>query len=127
MKSLEDLLALNVTRDHQALVCISLPPNIHSSGYWRNSKADDELPFSASHPLSVKKLSSATLSVLEEQMALAFFLTQFLHLALRCFGIPVFVTQMLVISRRIIILHSRLIIYSLSLFLSISNFLITLS
>ncbi|KAM1079676.1 hypothetical protein ACFX2B_014216 [Malus domestica] len=95
MKSLEDLLALNVTRDHQALVCISLPPNIHSSGYWRNSKVDDESPYSATHPLSVKKLSSATLSVLEEQMALAFFLTQFLHLALRCFGIPVFVTQML--------------------------------
>ncbi|CAL2232805.1 unnamed protein product [Prunus armeniaca] len=85
MKNLSEVLWLNVTEDNMALVCVEIPPRVHSAGIWRYGGA----------VLTSGGDGSSTFAVLERQMGLAFFTTQILHHILRCFGIPVFVSQML--------------------------------
>ncbi|BBG94685.1 cation/H+ exchanger 3 [Prunus dulcis] len=85
MKNLSEVLWLNVTEDNMALVCVEIPPRVHSAGIWRYGGA----------VLTSGGDGSSTFPVLERQMGLAFFTTQILHHILRCFGIPAFVSQML--------------------------------
>ena len=71
-------------------MCVELPPNIHSSGLW--AKPNDTSG-GAGAKFGTK---GSTLPMLEQKMAMIFLATQLIHLILSCFGVPVFVSQMLV-------------------------------
>lgn len=62
-------------------VCISLPPAVNSDGAWTNMTAP---------------LTEFSLPLLQTQMVAIFATTQISHLVFRNFGIPKFVSEMIV-------------------------------